>query len=631
MSKRILAFCTALLIAGCRAQTVAELPTLAVLPTLTTAPPPQSSPQRLTFWQVAESTLESSQQVDRWQFAASAGDPIRLSVLGPVTLALYAPDGSALGSGATLELTLSADGLYSVEVQSAAGDTGRYQLGLGYTDRPNPADYTATPPPVTVGVPTPTPIFEALGVLISPLEADAAVAETFLRGPVQPHVYTFEGQAGHYATIQMRRVSGTVDPVLRLYGPDGEPLAVDDNSGGNRTALLRNIPLRQAGQYSLQAEGGGGPGEYEIRLMTGERPVPVTPTIIAPPTATPFNPVLSLTPAPAVPDMLLEPYVPVIGNLDRPGAVNRHIITIGASDYISIGVRKLQPDNPLRPVVEVFNPAGELVGTATGGTSNPSAAALIQLLPVTEPGTYSIFVTGEGSQNGHYVISYGQGTVYEEIPRGPALADTPYDGHIDRRGVRDSWQVTLSAGDVITVAASPLTASLDPVIELVGPDGTLIASDDNSGGFPNAFIEQVRAPVSGQYRLQVSASGGGSAGPYRLIWRYLNIAPTPTFDPPRILLFNVEDSVPEGAYAFFPFQGGAGQRVRVRVTAQPGSGFDPVAALIGPDGREIAMGDDENGLNPQFSADLPVDGTYQVRVNGYLSGGAFELVVERLL
>jgi hypothetical protein len=141
------------------------------------------------------------------------------------------------------------------------------------------------------------------------------------------------------------------------------------------------------------------------------------------------------------------------------------------------------------------------------------------------------------------------------------------------------------------------------------------------------------APISGEYQLIVSASGGATAGPYRLVWRYVNIAPTPTYDAPRILLFSVEDSVLPGEYQFYPFQGSAGQKVRIRVTGTGGAttGFDPVAALIGPSGELIAEGDDSQGsLNPHFSADLSAEGTYQVRVNGYLSGGPFELIVERL-
>lgn len=622
MSKPILLLCMIFVISGCAAQPVAQLPTLAVLPTSA----PERPPQPIEFWQVVEGDLDAG-AVDRWQFAARAGDPVRLSALGPVHLSLAGPDGGVLGEGEAIEATLAVDGVYTVAVQPAQADAVRYQLSLSYTDRPNPLDFTATPPPMTVGVPTPTPVYDGLGVFIADLANGSTETEALLRGPVQPHVYTFEGRAGDYVTVRMSRLSGTIDPFLRLFGPSGEALAVDGDSGGNRAALLRNIPLWRDGQYSIQADGGGGPGDYQISLTSGD-PVPVTPTIIAPPTATPLSSLLNLTPATAVPNAVLEPYVPVIGSLIRAGDVNRHTFAIEESSEISIGVRKLYPDTPLRPMIEIYSPAGTKVSAAN---ANPAGEAIIQLLTLNEPGVYSVFVTGQGGDSGDYVISYGPGTIFEDVRRGPALADTPYESSIGRGGLRDSWEVALNAGDVVTVAASPLNAgALDPVVELFAPDGSLVVSDDNGGGFPNALINEVRAPVSGLYRLKVSASSGVTAGGYRLIWRYINIAPTPTYDPPRILMFALEGNVPEGEYAFYPFQGGVGQRVRVRVTARPASGLDAVAVLIGPDGREIARGDDENGLNPQFTADLPADGTYQVRINGYLSGGAFDLVVDRL-
>jgi hypothetical protein len=71
--------------------------------------------------------------------------------------------------------------------------------------------------------------------------------------------------------------------------------------------------------------------------------------------------------------------------------------------------------------------------------------------------------------------------------------------------------------------------------------------------------------------------------------------------------------------------------VRVRVLAEEGSDFDPAAALIAPDGEVLIEVDDTEGdLNPRFNFELPADGTYNVRVNGYISGGPFEVLVEEL-
>jgi hypothetical protein len=130
------------------------------------------------------------------------------------------------------------------------------------------------------------------------------------------------------------------------------------------------------------------------------------------------------------------------------------------------------------------------------------------------------------------------------------------------------------------------------------------------------------------YRLRVTPVNAATSGPYTLVWRYVNIAPTATQPAATIPILDFDDFAPENEYLFYPFQGLAGQQVLVRVVALPGSTLDPVAAVLGPDGSVIAEQDDREGsLNPRFFVELPEDGTYTVRVNGYLSSGPFQLNV----
>ncbi len=159
MTRRFI-FLLLILTSACSGQQAELLPTLAVLPTLSPTPPPE---RPIQFWESVTGELLASDQADRWLFTAQAGDPVRLNALGNVQLTLYGPDGAQIASGTPVEATLSAAGTYTVEV---SGPAGRYQLGLAYTDRPNPADYTVTPPPLTVGVPTPTAAFSDLGVFV---------------------------------------------------------------------------------------------------------------------------------------------------------------------------------------------------------------------------------------------------------------------------------------------------------------------------------------------------------------------------------------------------------------------------------------------------------------------------------
>jgi hypothetical protein len=614
----------ALVIAGCdnRAQneSAAQLPTRAVLPSPTVT-------RLLNFWQPVNGSLTFSEQVDRWQFVAEKGDQINVRALGSVNLVVQASDGLIVGTGTEIAATLPAAGSYTVLVQLVQ-ESSDYELGLSYTDRPNPAEFTATPPPQVVGIPTPTPSLSELGTLITQLNSGEIATMTFENSDEINHVYTFEGTSGEFVTINMSRTDGTVDPALKLFSPTGKALAVDHNSGGARGALLRNVLLPEDGLYSVQASSGGFPGDYELVLLGNDRPQPITPTIIPQITDTPFVEVLTPTLATAVPNGRLDDHIAVTGNITDAGSFARHSIYATSGDFLTIGVRPL---GQWRPFIELYSPEGEQVIAANVSNSNAGGDALISMWPVTETGTYSLFVNAENNATGQYIVSYGVGPTREDVLRGATNPDVPYDGQIARRGLRDIWGLTLNEGDVISVAVSPLNTALDPIVELVGPDGQVVAGDDNGGGFPNALLNAATIPTSGRFQLRVIAANGASVGPYRIIWRYINIAPTKTPEPVRALLMTVEDFAQDGQYLFYPFQGRAGQKVRVQVNAQPGSPFDPVAALIGPDGQVIAEGDDSDGtLNPSFSADITADGTYNVRVNGYLSSGAFELVVDAL-
>ncbi|MCB9451211.1 MAG: PPC domain-containing protein [Anaerolineaceae bacterium] len=586
--------------------------------------------QLIDFWKPVTGTLAVG-ETHLWQFVGGAGDPISARIThqgGAVTLSLLDNNGTRLDQGNSLQVILPADGLYRLQVQDTGLEAATYELGLGYTDRPNPADATPTPLPQVVGIPTPTPPYYAtLGTFVGRI-ASGETRNGTLADSAERHVYTFEGTTGTSVTLRMGRVSGAIDPVITLYAPDASVIALDDNSGGDREAVLRNIRLFQDGLYSVQVSGAGFPGDYTLSLLAGAQPFPVTPTIIAPvlPTSTPEA--LTPTLAPAYNNATLEDHVPLTGSLARPGDFARFLVYASAGEIITIGVRPLS-GSTLQPKIELVAPSGAPVASATAAANG---VALLQGYPVTtsEESAYQVILT-VGDTVGAYQIGFGRGETYDDLRRGDAAPDALYSEILPERGLRDVWSVYLNTGDVITAAVTTESATFDPVLELVAPDGSVLAADDNSGGGRNALVSASRAPVSGLYHLRV-AGVDGAAGSYTLVWRYVNLAPTATPFPALLPVLAADGFVGDEAYAFYPFQGLAGQSVRIEVIARPGSDFDPVAALIAPDGSEIATGDDSEGdLNPRFIASLPTDGTYTVRVTGYLSSGAFTVTVDRLV
>ncbi len=588
-------------------------------------------PNRLmSIWDTAKGHLNSADEIQPFQFVAQKGDAIRAHAIGTGTfhLSLKNATETLLAQDTNpLEITLPESGAYTLLLQgSAAGD---YELSLIYSDRPNPADYTPTPTATAIVTPSATPPYYArLGTFIQELEDSQTVNGTFDAPEVQ-HVYTFEGQAGAYIGLQMERVSGTVDPLVRLYAPTGDELASDDNSGGNRSALLQNVQLPADGLYSIQVWGRGFAGGYQLTLHINAEPVAVTPQFEPTATATAMiEEILAPTMAPAVAGQSLVDHVPVLGVIERQGDFDRYPFNVTQGQLITIGVR---PDANFSVKLEIFDPEGLLIATVTPATSNAGGDALISALPAALSGTYTAFVTGEANSTGGYSIAYGIGFSHTDTRRGETVPDQVYNGSIQRRGWGELWTLDLHQNDVISAAARAGQGDIDPVLEIIAPDGSLISMDDNSGGGRDAQIVSALAPVDGRYHLRVTSVNASGQGAYTLVWRIVSRPPTATPVPGTVLLLSYDDNALANAYLYYTFYGQAGTQVEIRVAAKPGSQLDAVAALLGPDGNVVAQGDDEdNNINPRFTATLPVNGTYRVRVNGYLTSGAFTLTVNAL-
>jgi hypothetical protein len=488
-----------------------------------------------------------------------------------------------------------------------------------------------TPRPTLTPTITPTvPYYARLGTLIGTLETDQIRRGRFTI-PEERQIYTFAGVAESYITVQMEAVSGELDPVVALFGPDGTRLAVDDGSGSNGEARLRNIRLSSSGTFTVQAWGKGLGGDYALTLATSLRPLPVTPIIVTPvPTLTLVPEVLTPTvPVAANGEPLLDHQV-VQGNIDRPGSFIRYAISASPGDRLNIGL-SLLPDSLLRPRLELYDPEGQLIRIATIADSNAAGDVLIADVQAGLTGTYVVFVTGDGNSTGAYQLSYGLGNSRADVRRGAVEPDRVITSSLFRRGWRDVWSIVVRAGDVISVAVDGTGGGLDPLVEIVAPDGSLLAVDDNSGGGTAAFISSANIPFSGRYLLRVASVGSRAAGSYTLVWRYLQVAPTFTPPPVRIPLLVYADEVPNNVYQSYPFYGVAGMTVEIRVTAAEGSSLDPVVALLDAQGMVLAEADDgPTDLNPVLVTTLPADGTYIVRVNGYLSGGRFRLTVDGL-
>ena len=644
----------------------------------TAAPPTEVAvvPIRLiNFWDIQTDSLTPDDAVRDWQFVGKAGDNIHVSVRAdvnvPLVVSLRAMT-TVLAEGREMQFTLPSEGAYTVRVQLLGDSSATYTISLTYTDRPTPVGpspsptETLTPAPSNTPTPTttltashtptlthtltatftpsptftpsdtpttthtPTPIYERLGTYIGTLTNGLAVTGTLISS-FERHIYTFESSGQEYATLQMVCASGAcpeggIDPVVTLYDPLGAPVAMDDNTNGGGGALLRNILLPAAGTYYVQAVSGSGTGDYVLSLSLSGN---VSPYIFAA-TITPTNTPVIGTATPLPGGEQLYDHVPVSGRIEHRGDFKRFFIVAQPAEIVTIAASPA-PESPLLPHLQIVNPGGEVLFDVPARADN-GGDALVPALGLLEGGVYSIFVTADGNTTGDFIISYGRGSSHRDVMRGEALPDQEYASAIERRGLRDVWTILLHRDDVITASVRTQNPGFNPALELVTPNGTILARGDDERDNINPVIQDVRAPVTGLYHLRVTGVNAGTFGPYQLFWQRTQPAPTATARTASYPILTADDIVPSQTYLDYPFQGFAGQRVAIQVIAISPE-LDPVAALIAPDGAVIAQGDDsENSLNPIFEAVLPVTGTYLLRINGYNgTTGAVEVLVEGLL
>lgn len=352
------------------------------------------------------------------------------------------------------------------------------------------------------------------------------------------HHWRFIGRFGE--RIDIAFTSQDNAPSIALLGPDGAVVAgtTDHATAG---LALTNIALPTDGTYTIVLTAGADiiPGAYTLTLHQAA----VTPQTAAVALSTPTpQPTLapSATPLPSplpfgtavvtgVPALVesgvrLQPRQLIQGRLDAPQESERFTIVGQAGDIITIGMTAA-PESDVEPLLTLYGPAGEALATADHSFNTEDAYLIGLTLPVT--GAYIIFVEDySGEQTGAYFLSYAQGHILTEQTQPPPAPDTLHTARLSQPASRDLWPLTLRAGDVINAGAVvDANSTLDPVLSLIGPDGTVLAANDNGGDAGSAVLRQITIPAEGVYQLAVTAATDSPPGPYTLLWQIVPDAP----------------------------------------------------------------------------------------------------------
>jgi PKD repeat protein len=426
--------------------------------------------------------------------------------------------------------------------------------------------------------------------------------------------FTFEASAGDVFSAM---VNAEFDSYILLLDDAGNILMEDDDTGGDLQGAILNFPLTQAGTYTLRVEGYNAfeQGSFSLSLEKEEAgAIPATGTIAYGET--------------------------VIGSLTS-AAPTSYSFTGSEDDTIFI-----QVEADFDTTLELYAPDGSLLAQ-----DDDSAGRLNPLIQVRLPasGEYRVDVNSfDPASEGTFEITLGlDGSEPTVTPEAPV--ETPVPG-ANTGEVLETFEGDLAAGEVATYTFSAQSgdivtirvhAEFDSYLELSGPDGQIVISDDDSGGDFNPLIENSTLPATGDYTLALSGFSADTSGAFQISvesggtgTNTTNPEETPVAPPTESVVIlpdeTLTQTMTDGVTNPIVFNGSVGERVSIAAApVDPSSQLDLYIELLQPNGDLLATDDDSAWLlNPALpDIELPEDGTYTIQVRSFDGNGSGDYVV----
>jgi 3D (Asp-Asp-Asp) domain-containing protein len=306
-------------------------------------------------------------------------------------------------------------------------------------------------------------------------------------------MHTVQLQAGQNYTIDLKTLQAGYDPYLWLINPTGQIVAQDDDSGGFPNSRI-NYTATVAGNYQLKvgsfANGSG--GMYELSINNN--------ALISQGPGAPPPP-----PPPPQPGGIIKKEGPFTDNITiKPNDKFTYEFPVKAGQANFT----IKPQFDAKATIQIMQD-GKVVAQDSGLKTN---------FPLTwnaTAGKATVTITSTDTLTNNCMITFSQGGVVPPPPAGGGGAPPiNVNGNCPNNGFM-LHKVDFKQGVKYQIDLKTLQAGYDPYLELRDPTGTLVAQDDDSGGFPNARI--IYTPtVSGTFEIKCRGYMG-SGGQYNLI------------------------------------------------------------------------------------------------------------------
>ncbi len=148
----------------------------------------------------------------------------------------------------------------------------------------------------------------------------------------------------------------------------------------------------------------------------------------------------------------------------------------------------------------------------TGSGQNPAIRILGALNPESvTPVTRAATPEDDGSIP--LAGATGIGATRRAVVTDAVIGDGPHGSAGTGTNDFDFYSLQASAGQVVTVRTATPTGALDTLVALYRPDGTIVATNDDSGGTFDSLL-QYEVPAAGTYYAVVAAYSGLPADPF---------------------------------------------------------------------------------------------------------------------
>jgi hypothetical protein len=415
---------------------------------------------------------------------------------------------------------------------------------------------------------------------IDALTLSAEVGESYSDeiGAVSGNLWMFSGRDDQRITIEMAAAeSEELDSFLILYGPDGMELIRDNDSGSQNNALINGFPLPMTGNYTIIARTFEPDefGTYAIELREGAE--------LAGETGLDEDTRSSLDPGE-------NEFWQFEGSAGQ--TVSFHMVADGSQ---------------LNSFLSVRAPDGRLL--AQDDESGEAHNALIREIRLPDNGPYMVMAAASGNTSGAYVLeiidettSLQQGTIRVGAPTKASLEAG--DSHL--------WTFEGTKSAVIEIALNADDSKIDGYLVLLGPMGSILAEDDDSGGDLNARIAAFELPETGTYTIVASSYDNTTSGAYSLELDEA-VVETTVFQGAIVVGQAAESSIVPGATHIWVFEGREGRDVTIGLETENHL-FDVGLKLYGPNRQLLdeSVAGATAGISVIEALDLPELGTYSI-------------------